>query len=167
MLICACSRARALRNSPLDEGDRKEEEQKIVQDRPTKTELLSGVEYFLTDVAIAELTGPAKFHARVAAHTVRMVLREIESEEDDLRLEVAGLRDLFKIDAPPLSSLKDLREEALRLNEKLSEEIRQGKVDSGPFRERAIRHLRDVAVRKLEVSNPKMSELAREELKPD
>ena len=138
-----------------------------MQDRPTKTELLRGVEYFLSDVVIAQLTGPAKFHARIAANAVRMVLREIEGEEDDLRLEVAGLRDLFAIDATPPASLKDLGQEALRLNEKLCEEFRQGKADAGPFRERAIRHLRDVAVRKLEVTNPKMSELAREELKPD
>ena len=63
-----------------------------MEDRPTMTELLQGVEYFLNDEAITRLQGHEKFHARVAANAVRMVMRELAGEQAELEEENALLR---------------------------------------------------------------------------
>lgn len=135
-----------------------------MQDRPTKTELLQGVEYFLTDEAIPQLEGAAQFHARVAANAVRMVLRELAGEEDDLRKEYDGLRAILGLNEQAPETNEALRERLLELNEQLSKKIRSGETGNPAEHERLLRHLREVTLRKLAVTNPAMRELLIEEL---
>lgn len=135
-----------------------------MQDRPTKIELLRGVEYFLTDEAVEMLEGPAKFHARVAARAVRMVIAELDIEEDDLRQEYEGLRKILDDDAAEPVRLDDLQARLLEMNEELCKRIRGGGFAEGQSRKELLNHLNGVAVRKLSVNNPKMTELVREEL---
>lgn len=135
-----------------------------MQDRPTTIELLKGVEYFLTDEAIVELRGNAQFHARVASYTIRMILRELEGDEDRLAVELEGLRDLLETAEPSTDRLDEKRRQAARLNEALAEKIRRGEADDGEFRRRVLDHLRRTIVDKLEVTNPKMAALVRDEL---
>ena len=135
-----------------------------MQDRPNKIELLHGVEYFLTDEAIPQLEEPSRFHARVAANVVRMLIRELEGEEDDLRSEFAGLAELLDGGGEIPGRLDKLRDETLEMNERLAEKIRRGEADDPEYRERLLAHLKGVTVRKLDVTDPAMSELARMEL---
>ena len=135
-----------------------------MQDFPTKIELLAGVESFLTEEAIVELDGPAKFHARVAANVVRMVMRELENEEDDLRDEHAELAELLGRSGARPERFDSLRHEVLALEGELAQKIQGGAAEESDFRARAIAHLRAEAVRKLAVTNPKMNQLVRREL---
>jgi hypothetical protein len=135
-----------------------------MQDRPSKTELLQGVEYFLADEAIPQLTGPAQFHARVAANAVRMVLRELEGEEEDLRAEYRGLCGILNVDESQPETLGALRERVLQMNETLSKRLRAGETGAPAERARVLAHLREVTLRKLAVTNPAMREILIEEL---
>lgn len=128
-----------------------------MQDRPTKTELLEGVERFLTNEAIGGLEGPARFHARVAAGAVRMAIREIELEQSELASELASLAELLDAEEGAPSSLEETRARVRALNERLAETIRGGQLDEGELRARVLDHLRRAIVRKLAVTNPAMS----------
>lgn len=136
-----------------------------MQDRPSKIELLKGVEHFLSNEAVVQLKGPEQFHARVAANAVRMVLRELEGEEADLLAEYEGLKALLPGGDGVFTGLEASRGELLAMNEALYERIRAGDADSGDYRARVIAHLREVTLRKLQVVNPAMAELLERELK--
>ena len=136
-----------------------------MQDRPSKTELLRGVQYFLEDEAIPGLSGEAKFHARVALHTVRMVMRELDAEENDLKRELAGLRRLVGPESlTAVEGLDEVRTRVRRMNEDLAEKIRRGDLDSSRLREETLVHLRESIYRKLKVVNPEQAKSARAEL---
>src|SRR5690606_13181549 len=53
-----------------------------VNDRPSAAELLAAVEQFLEEEAVPALEGPARFHARVAANVLRIVARELATEDE-------------------------------------------------------------------------------------
>ena len=57
-----------------------------MNDRPSATELLAAVERFLEETAVPGLEGPAKYHARVAANVVRIVARELATEDELLKI---------------------------------------------------------------------------------
>lgn len=130
-----------------------------MQDRPTKIELLRGVEYFLKDEAIPALEGPAQFNARVAARAIKIVIAELESEEDDLNEEYDSLCELLDCDYERPLRLDELRESIRDLNAQLVDRIRQGEADDPGFRKRLFAHLKPVHLRKLAVNNPKMGEI--------
>ena len=66
-----------------------------MNDRPSATELLAAVERFLEETAVPGLEGPAKYHARVAANVVRIVARELATEDEHLAREWDGLAALL------------------------------------------------------------------------
>ena len=135
-----------------------------MQDRPTDLQLLRGVSYFLEDVAMRELEGASHFRARVASNVVRMLLREGETAEADLRTEHTALAELLGRTAPSPEDGEQLHAQVLEMNDELARRIRDGEADAGDFRARVLAHLRAVAVRKLDVTNPKMAARVREEL---
>ena len=49
-----------------------------MQNLPSARELLTAVREFLNNVAMPELSGRARFHARVAANVLGIVERELE-----------------------------------------------------------------------------------------
>lgn len=134
-----------------------------MQDKPTDMQLLQGVRYFLEDVAMQELKGASQFRARVAANVVKMLLREGDGSESDVHAEYASLCDLFGRSADPPAGLEDARARVLELNEELAGRIRDGEADAGEFRMRVLAHLCAEAVRKLDVTNPKMAARIRQE----
>ena len=69
-----------------------------MNDRPSSVELLRAVERFLENDAVPSLSGPRRYHARVAANVVAIVAREIETEEDHLRGEWDRLGRLLDLD---------------------------------------------------------------------
>jgi Domain of unknown function (DUF6285) len=124
-----------------------------MNDRPTAAELLGAVERFLEESAVPLLEGPAKYHARVAANVVRIVARELATEDEHLAREWDGLATLLGDAAKPVerAALAD----AIRArNAALVERIRAGDADAGPWREALIAHLSRVVADKLDVAQP-------------
>lgn len=132
-----------------------------MQNRPSKEELLRGVIRFLREEAVDKLEGRAKFHARVAGRAADMVLRELESEREELKAELKSLRSLLVTADTPNEDETDLATQVGRLNGELVKRIQAGEADDGPFREAALDHLKHMTVARLEVNNPKMAETVR------
>jgi len=138
-----------------------------MQDRPSRTELLQGIINFLEDDALPNLEGGAQFRARVASNVAGMLLRELDRGEEDLRSEYIGLAVLLGWDTKLPASIHALERAVLEMNEALAARIRAGDADAGDFRARTLDHLRDVTVRKLDVTNPKLAQAIRAELVGD
>ena len=126
-----------------------------MNDRPSVTELLAAVERFLEETAVPALEGPAKYHARVAANVVRIVARELATEDAHLAREWDGLTALLggETAAKP-SERKLLREAIVARNDELVRRIRAGDSDAGPWRAALLDHLSRVIADKLDVSQP-------------
>jgi hypothetical protein len=125
-----------------------------VNDRPSAAELLAAVERFLEETAVPGLEGPARFHARVAANVVRIVARELATEDAHAAREWDGLAVLLGADAAPPAARADLREAILARNEALVRRIRAGDADTGPWRSALLDHLARVTADKLDVAQP-------------
>ena len=124
-----------------------------MNDRPTAAELLAAVERFLEESAVPALEGPAKYHARVAANVVRIVARELATEDTHLAREWDGLAAL--LGAAPKPAERAAVGDAIRArNEELVRRIRAGDADTGPWRETLIAHLSRVVADKLDVAQP-------------
>jgi len=134
-----------------------------MNDRPSATELLAAVERFLEETAVPALEGPARYHARVAANVVRIVARELATEDEHLRREWQGLAALLDAGPSPSeggrASLPEggraVWHDALRArNEELARRIRVGEADDGPWRAAVLAHLSRVVADKLDVAQP-------------
>ena len=62
-----------------------------MHDRPTVDELLRAVEVLLDEQLVPSLDGARKYNARVAANVIKIVRRELASEERQLDAEWRGL----------------------------------------------------------------------------
>lgn len=125
-----------------------------MNDRPSAAELLAAVERFLEETAVPGLEGPARFHARVAANVVRIVARELATEDAHLAREWDGLAVLLDDGAEPPAARAALREAILARNEELVRRIREGSADEGPWRTALLEHLARVVADKLDVAQP-------------
>ena len=126
-----------------------------MNDRPSATELLAAVERFLEETAVPALEGPAKYHARVAANVVRIVARELATEDEHLAREWEGLAALLGDEtAPKPGERAVLREAIVARNDELVSRIRSGAADAGPWRAALLEHLARVVADKLDVSQP-------------
>ena len=88
-----------------------------MQDLPTVSELLTAVREYLTDVAMPELSGRTRFHARVAANVLGIVQRE---------LELGAATD--ESERERLNALLDRDGSLEALNQDLCERIRRGEL---------------------------------------
>jgi hypothetical protein len=126
-----------------------------MNDRPSVTELLAAVERFLEETAVPALEGPAKYHARVAANVVRIVARELATEDAHLAREWDGLTALLGGETAAKPSERTLLREAIvARNDELVRRIRAGDSDAGPWRAALLDHLSRVIADKLDVSQP-------------
>lgn len=114
-----------------------------MQDRPTAAELLEAVSQFL-EHDVMPIEGRVGFQGRVARNVVDMVRRELELGPEADERERAGLRALLGDGAPA-----DLRE----ANAELARRVRSGAFDQR--RDELVAHLRQTAVGKLRVANPR------------
>jgi hypothetical protein len=124
-----------------------------MQDRPTLTELLQAVTHFLDEEAVPHLTGSRQFYCRVAANVLRTVMRELESEEDQLANEWERLNALLPPRERP-SARGALKQAIRQRTEDLCQRIRQGEADAGLYREQVLAHVRESVREKLIVNNP-------------
>jgi len=126
-----------------------------MNDRPSARELLAAVERFLEESVVPALEGPARFHARVAANVVRIVARELETEELHLEREWDGLSVLLgSVDEEPPRDRAALRESILARNQELVRRIRSGDGDAGAWRAALLEHLTRTVADKLDVAQP-------------
>jgi hypothetical protein len=124
-----------------------------MQDRPTYDELLTALARFLDEEIVAHAEGARRFHARVAANTVRILRRELEQAEEQLDREWAGLDALLGGATRP-ATLRALRNALGARSAELCERIRAGDADGGPFRDAVLAHVRQTVRDKLLVTNP-------------
>jgi len=131
-----------------------------MQDRPSYDELLAAVEQFLDAEIVPNVPGSRGFHARVAANAIRIVRRELQMEDEQLRAEWAGLDALLGPAEAP-TTRRGRRDELRSRNAALAERIRAGDADGGEFARRTFAHVQATLRDKLRVSNPEL--LARDE----
>jgi Domain of unknown function (DUF6285) len=129
-----------------------------MQDRPTAIELLEAAAQFLEQQIVPATEGGKQFQTRVAANVIRIVAREIQSQEPQLRDEVHALAELLGKPEPHLSNVSELPKIAFALNEELSNRIRNGDADAGAFRKRTLDVVRKIVEDKLRVANPRFLE---------
>ena len=124
-----------------------------MQDRPAVSELLQAVTHFLDEEVVPNLTGSRQFYSRVAANVLRIVMRELEREDEQLAVEWERLNGLL----PPVErpATRAGLQDAIRLRtEELCLRIRQGATDAGSYRQQVLAHVRETVREKLLVSNP-------------
>lgn len=124
-----------------------------MQDRPTIPELLTAVARFLDEELVPHLEGSRQFYTRIAANILRIVLRELASEEGQLVAEWERLHALLPPAERP-ATLAALRTAIRQRTEELCQRIRQGEADAGPYRDRVLAHVRETVKEKLLVSHP-------------
>lgn len=124
-----------------------------MQDRPTVPELLAAVARFLDEEVVPHLEGSRQFYTRVAANLLRIVLREVETEEEHLTAEWERLQTLLPPAERP-ATVAALRTAIRQRTEELCRRIRQGEADTGSYRERVLAHVRETVREKLLVSHP-------------
>ncbi len=127
-----------------------------MQDRPTHDELLAAVEHFLDAEIVPNVPGSRGFHARVAANAIRIVRRELSSEEELLASEWSGL-DAVLGPAERPARREQLRTALRERNEALCALIRGGDSDDEAARQ-VFDHVRRTVRDKLTVSDPPLLE---------
>ncbi len=124
-----------------------------MQDRPTYDELLAAVEHFLDTELVPSVPGSRGFHARVAANAIRIVRRELASEEEQLAAEWAGL-DAILGPAERPAAREELRSALRERSEPLCALIRSGDAENEEAERELFEHVRRTIRDKLTVSDP-------------
>lgn len=122
------------------------------------------MERFLDDEIVPHTPGSRGFHARVAANVIRIVRRELATEEAHLESEWAGLGSLLG-PAPRPVGREALRRALRSRTAELCQRIQAGEADAGPFRQAVLKHLWRTVRDRLSVSDPEW--LRRSEAAPD
>jgi hypothetical protein len=84
-----------------------------------------------------------------------IVGRELASEAEHLTREWDRLDALLGVEAKPMATT-DVKQAIRARTERLSERIRRGDADAGPFRQAVLDHVRCTVIEKLTIDNPKL-----------
>ena len=123
-----------------------------MQDHPTVTELIAAARQHLETEVIPSLQDPGvRFRTRVAANVLAIVERELALAPGQLTAERARLMTLLETE----TSGGDLNATIERETRRLWERVRTGDYDEGPQRQILLDHLKQTAVEKLRIANPK------------
>jgi hypothetical protein len=93
--------------------------------------------------------------SRVAANAIRIVRRELETEDEQLAAEWEGLDGLLGVAERP-EGRAALRAELRARNEALCRVIQTGEADEGELAARLRAHVRNTVMSKLRVSDPEL-----------
>jgi len=129
-----------------------------MQDRPSAIELLELAAHFIEREIVPITEGSRQFQARVAANVMRIVAREIQLGEPQLREEIKALAAVLGRPEPTPQSAREAHAAVLALSEELSARIRAGEADEGPWRRHALDVARKLVEDKLKVDNPRYLE---------
>jgi len=127
-----------------------------MQDRPTAIELIAAARQHLEAEVIPPLQDPGvRFRTRVAANVLAIVERELMLAPAQLVAELARLMAVLEAETPTPPSGGDLVAAVERETRRLEERIRAGDYDEGPRRQVLLDYLKQTAVEKLRIANPK------------
>jgi len=127
-----------------------------MQDRPTATELITAARQHLETEVIPSLQDPGvRFRTRVAANVLAIVERELALAPAQLADELARLTTLLGTQPPTPPSAGDPAAGVERETRRLWERVRVGDYDDGPRRQLLLDHLKQTAIEKLRIANPK------------
>jgi Domain of unknown function (DUF6285) len=126
-----------------------------MQDRPTALELLELIEKFLEEEVVPATEGRTKFQTRVSINALRIIRRELEQEEANLRREWAGLDRLIGVEDEPVS-MAALKEGLLNRNARLCQQIRDGGADDGEWAAAVFTHVRQTVRDKAAIADPRL-----------
>jgi Domain of unknown function (DUF6285) len=129
-----------------------------MQDRPTSIELLEAAADFVDREIVPVVEGQRQFQARVVANVMRIVAREIQMEDPQIRGEVRAMSALLGHKEPHLHGLDDLRKASAALGAELSEQIREGRADEENLRRQMLATVRQIVEDKLRIANPRYLE---------
>ena len=119
------------------------------QDRASAEELLGGVEAFLRQDVLPQLSGASIYKCRVAANILSIVQRELAQGDTADSAELQGLQNLLGREGRGGDKAAQLDD----LNAELCDSIRNGKLDNQ--RSAVISHVRTSLQNKLAIANPK------------
>ena len=119
------------------------------QDRASAEELLGGVEAFLRNDVLPQLSGASIYQCRVAANILSIVQRELAQGDKADSAELKGLQSLLGREGEGDDCAAQLDE----LNAELCASIRSGKLDDQ--RTAVMSHVRTSLQDKLAIANPK------------
>lgn len=127
-----------------------------MQGHPAVSELLEAVRDLLEQRMLPAVTEPdLRYRARIAAHLLEVVERELSGQTERLARELDRLHDL--LDRSPRAAVEDparLHALLLEANGSLCERIRAGAADSGPWRARVLAHVRTTVRDQVAIDNP-------------
>jgi len=127
-----------------------------MQDRPTAIELIAAARQHLETEVLPSLQDPGvRFRTRVAANVLAIVERELTLAPANLVEELARLSALLEAETLTPASGADLVDSVERETRRLRERVRAGDYDEGPRRQALLDHLKQTAIEKLRIANPK------------
>lgn len=130
-----------------------------MQDRPTAGELVAAARAFLQQEIVPALADHRlKFRALIAANVLAVVERELEGEEDRLRVAWWRLAALDPGEGEPPPTLSALRADVQARLSSLCARIRAGEADEGAWGEELFAAVRFMVEEKLRVANPRYLE---------
>jgi len=123
------------------------------QDRASAEELLAGVEKFLRQDVLPQLSGSSVYKCRVAANMLGIVQRELARGPGADKAELEGLEKLLG----RKSGRQDLQDALDDLNRELCAKIRSGELDSQS--DAVVAHIRRTLIDKVGIANPRYAGL--------
>lgn len=133
-----------------------------MQDRPTARELLAAVREFLhQEIEPTFHDRRQKFRTLIAENVLRIVERELASEEKDLRAEwrrLVALEGTPSDQTEPPGTLDTLREDIVARKQALCSRIREGEADAGPWRREVLDYTTWAVEEKVRIANPQYLE---------
>jgi|TARA_B110000914_G_C15333686_1_gene385902 ferritin len=125
---------------------------KIMNNPPSKEELITSIIKFLEDDVIHELKGQKRFHAHVAKNSLSVILREIQLEESNNKSEKERLEKILRTN----DSIK-------KMNKLLCQNIDNEQIDISD--NHLIDHLFKTTMEKLSIDQPSYSSFLAEKEK--
>ncbi|HCO61587.1 MAG TPA: hypothetical protein DIT58_15520 [Porticoccaceae bacterium] len=123
------------------------------QDRATAEELLAGVEKFLRNDVLPQLSGSSVYKCRVAANMLSIVQRELAQGPGADKSELEGLEALLG----RKSEQDDMQGALDDLNQELCAKIRSGELDDQL--EAVVAHTHRTLLEKVGIANPRYAGL--------
>lgn len=127
-----------------------------MRDLPTGDQLLDTARTLLRESLLTVLPAEKRHEALMVANAMSIAMRQLENGDEPERQELEALSRILAPGTPSdLGSDRAPREQLMALNRRLCQAIRCGDADAGAFRDAVRVHLRSVARRRVQESNPK------------
>jgi hypothetical protein len=121
----------------------------------TADQLLETARAVLRDELLPALPSHKRHAALMVANAMAIAGRQLKAGDAPEREELAALELVLGLPADGANRGTPLRAQLAAANGMLCAQLREGLADDGAMRERVFAHLRTVARRKVEESNPK------------